>query len=237
MTRAADGFVVFSGQHLVLIGLFLLGAVVVVLLGRSQRSVVRHGGVPRTGRVLAVALPAVAVPSQGFQLMPNNFALGSSLPLQLSDLAWLAATWALWTRRRVPTALTYYWGLTLSVQAILTPSLGQRFPDPRFLAFWAVHLMVVWTALYLTLGLGLGPRWREYRATVVVTLAWAVVAYVVDVTLSVNYGFLARRPASASLLDLLGPWPFYVLASLAILLAVWAMMTLPWTRRTSVTSG
>ncbi len=163
MLRAADRFATFGGEHLLLVGLFLVGAVAVVLVGRRQR------GTPaarRFSRVYAVAIPCVTVPSQAFQLTPGDFDLATSLPLQLCDLAWVAAVWALWTHDRVPVALTYFWGLTLTVQGIITPSLGQAFPHPRYLAFWAMHFLVVWAALYLTLGLGLGPRWREYRVTV-----------------------------------------------------------------------
>jgi hypothetical integral membrane protein (TIGR02206 family) len=230
---ASSRFETFGGQHLALLGLFVLGAVAVVLVGRSQR-----GTDPRRfRRGFAVAVPCVAVPSQLFQLTPGDFDLGSSLPLQLCDVAWLTATWALWTRSRVPTALTYYWGLTLTVQAIVTPSLAQQFPHPRFLAFWAMHLLVVWAALYLTLGLGLGPRWRDYAVAVAVTAVWAVAVYGFDVALDVNYGYLVRKPASASLFDPLGPWPGYVLVASAMLLAVWALMTWPWTRRTPAPAG
>ena len=45
-----------------------------------------------------MVLPCVTVPSQAFQLTPGDFDLGSSLPLQLCDLAWVAAVWALWTQ-------------------------------------------------------------------------------------------------------------------------------------------
>jgi hypothetical integral membrane protein (TIGR02206 family) len=222
---AADRFATFSGEHLLLLGLFLAGAVAVVLVGRRQRET---PGVQRFSRVYAVVLPCVTVPSQVFQLTPGDFQLGSSLPLQLCDLAWVAAVWALWTHDRVPVALTYFWGLTLTVQGIITPSLSQAFPHPRYLAFWAMHFLVVWAALYLTLGLGLGPRWREYRVTVAVTLVWAVVVFAINSVIDVNYGYLNAKPGSASLLDLLGPWPAYVLAGLAILLAGWALMTWPW---------
>ena len=234
MAPAAVRFVAFGGEHFVLLGLFLAGAVGVVLLGRSQRGTPRAR---RFSRVLAVAISCVAVPSQVLQLTPGYFSLGSSLPLQLCDLAWMAAVWALWTHGRVPVALTYFWGLTLSVQGILTPSLVETFPQPGYLAFWAMHFLIVWAALYLTLGLGQGPRWREYRVAVLVTLVWAVVAYGFDVVLDVNYGYLVRKPASASLFDPLGPWPVYLMVATGLLLAVWALLTWPWTRRTPTSTG
>ena len=36
----------------------------------------------------------------------------------------------------------------------------------------------------------------------------------------------------ASLLELLGDWPWYLLVAFAVAAAVWALITWPWTRRT-----
>jgi len=91
-----------------------------------------------------------------------------------------------------------------------------------------MHFLIVWSAVYLSFGLGLGPGWREYRVALVVTAAWAVLVYLFNVAVDVNYGYLVRKPSSSSLLDLLGPWPAYVVASLGILLVGWALMTWPW---------
>lgn len=225
MPLEVERFEPFGAQHFVLVGIFLVGVVVVVLLGRRQR---RAGTGRDFGRALALLMVCIALPSQVYQLTPWDFAVGSSLPLQLCDFAWVAAAWGLWTHRRVPTALSYYWGLTLTIQAVFTPSLNNLFPDPRFFMFWAMHFLVVWSAVYLTFGLGLGPGWREYRATLAVSVGWAVLAYAFDAAFGVNYGYLAHKPSSASLLDLLGPWPVYVLAALGILVTVWALMTWPW---------
>jgi len=222
---AADRFHAFTLPHYVLIGIFLAGAVGLVVLGRSRRAAGSGSGFDRA---FAVAIVVVTVPSQLYQLSPWDFSLSTSLPLALCDFAWLVAAWALWTHHRVATALIYYWGLTLTTQAIITPSLGEGFPDPRFFMFWSMHFLIVWSAVYLAFGLGLGPDWRGYVATLAVTLGWAVLAYTFDVVADVNYGYLVRKPASASLLDLLGPWPVYVVASLGILLASWALITWPW---------
>jgi len=225
---AAERFEAFTGQHYLLLVLFVGGAVGIVLLGRRQRGT---DAARSFSRVLAIAIPCFTIPSQVFQLTPGDFDLDSSLPLQLCDFAWITAVWGLWTHQRLPVAVTYFWALTLTIQGILTPSLGQVFPEPRFFMFWCMHFLIVWSALYLTLGLGIGPDWRCYRITVALSLVWAVLVYAFDVAADVNYGYLVRKPGSASLFDPLGPWPVYVFASLGILLAVWALMTWPWVVR------
>jgi hypothetical integral membrane protein (TIGR02206 family) len=219
-----ERFEAFTPQHYLLLALFAVGAVAIVVLGRRQRGT---EAAVRFSRVLAVAIPCFTVPSQVWQLT-GDFDVDTSLPLQLCDFTWIVAVWGLWTHRRLPASLTYFWGLTLTTQAILTPSLGQAFPDPRYLTFWGMHFLIVWSALYLSLGLGIGPTWRTYRATVTLTVLWAVVVYAIDVTADLNYGYLVRKPASASLLDALGPWPVYVVAALVLLLVAWALMTWPW---------
>ena len=222
---AADEFITFGSAHLATLGLFAVGAVAVVVIGRSDR---RASNAPRFCKAFAVLIPVVTVPLQIAQLLPSEWNFDTSLPLQLCDFAWVVATIALWTRRRSAIALTYFWGLTLTTQGLATPDLGSGFPEPRFLMYWAMHLLIVWAALYLTFGLGLGPTWRDYRTSVLVTFVWAVSMFTFNVVTGANYGFLNRKPNDPSVLDLLGPWPWYVFVEIALLLSGWALMTWPW---------
>jgi hypothetical integral membrane protein (TIGR02206 family) len=92
-----------------------------------------------------------------------------------------------------------------------------------------MHLLVVWAAVHPTAGLPVRPSWRLYRSTVALTLLWAVSVTTFNVALDTNYGFLNVKPSTGSILDLLGPWPWYVLTEIALVTAVWALITLPWT--------
>ena len=65
----------------------------------------------------------------------------------------------------------------------------------------------------------------------VVTVGWAAVTLTINRALGTNYGYLSRKPAGGSLLDLLGEWPWYLLVVLALLAGVWALITWPWVRR------
>jgi hypothetical integral membrane protein (TIGR02206 family) len=215
----------YSPPHLVMLVVFVVGLPLVVLLGRRER----RTGSRLVSRSAAVVIPLVHVPTQVYDVL-TRFELGVSLPFHLSDLAWVAAAVALWTHHRYAVALTYFWGLVLTTQAIITPSLGEDFPDVRYFAYWFIHLLVVWAAVFLVWGLRLAPGWRDYRFTVAATFTWAVCAYTFNEVAGTNYGYLQRKPGGGSILDLLGPWPVYVLAEIAIVALVWALMTWPWVR-------
>lgn len=224
---AAGRFEAYGVSHLAALVVALLGLWPAVVLGRRTRAA---GTDVASSRAFAVLIACVTIAMQVVDFLPGNYNRYSTWPLQLCDFAWLAAVWALWTRHWLPVALTYFWGLVLTTQAMLTPALAADFPHPKYFGFWLMHQLIVWAAVYLVWGLGERPRWRSYRATVLVTAVWAVAVFSVNSALGTNYGFLNRKPATASVLDLLGPWPWYVVVEIAILLAVWALMTWPWVR-------
>jgi hypothetical integral membrane protein (TIGR02206 family) len=224
---ATERFQHFTLEHFGLIAGFLVICVVLALVGRS------HRGTPTEvtfRRAFALAIPCFTIPLQVLQLLPDEFNAGTSLPLQLCDLAWMAAIWALWTRNPFATALVYFWGLTLTVQGIITPSLGETFPDPRYFMFWGMHFGTVWAAVYLTFGLRIPVTWKTYRFAVVCTAVWAAIVMVINDRTGTNYGYLNSKPSAGSLLDVMGPWPAYVVVEVVILISVWALMTWPWTR-------
>lgn len=221
-------FQAFGASHLAMLAVFVIGIPLVVLLGRRVR------GTPyeqRVSRGYALAVPAITVPLQVIDFLPGQYDLHTTLPLQLCDVAWVVAVIALWSQNHTATTITYLWGVVLTSQALLTPALASDFPHPKFLAFWAMHLLVVWAAAYLTLGLGIRPDWRGLRRTIAATLVWLVVVFIVNALLGTNYGFVNSKPSTGSILDLLGPWPWYLLVESALVLAVWALLTWPWVRR------
>ena len=228
-----EEFTTFGPSHLGALAVFVIGVFVIIAIGRS------HRGTPAAHRfckVFAILIPVFTVPLQVLQLTPAEWNLDTSLPLQLCDFGWVFAVYALWTRKPWAVTLTYLWGITLTSQAMITPDLVTNFPEPRFLMFWAMHMLIVWASFYLTWGLGLTPTWRAYGSTVAITVVWTIGAFIFNLAAGTNYGYLNRKPGRASALDLLGSWPTYVFLEIAIVLAVWALMTWPWVRarRTAV---
>lgn len=225
MTSAtAREFVAYGPSYWAVIAVFAAGAVLLVWLGRRQSDAAAR----RLGRVAGIVTVLIYLGAALNALNPPGLAW--SVPLHLTDLATVTAAYAMWSQRQWAFALTYYWGLVLSVQALISPVLrGPDFPHYQFLGFWAIHLLVVWAAIYLTWGRGMRPSWRDYRITLTVTAVWAAVTVAFNSIAGTNYGFLNRKPDNASLLDLMGPWPVYPMVGFALVAAVWAAMTWPWT--------
>ena len=216
-------FVAYGPSHLAAIAVLALGIVAILAHGRWAP---RH-----FDRVLAGAIVAVAVGVQLLQFTPSEWDPRTSLPLQLCDWAWLVAAIALWTRSHLAATITYLWGLTLTTQAIMTPALTTPFPGLRWWMFWALHLLIVWAAVYVVLAMKLHPTWQTYQQAVKITPTWLLATYCFNVMMGTNYGYLNAKPGPASALDLLGPWPIYVLAEIHIAIGAWALLVWPWTRQ------
>lgn len=223
-------FSAYGPSHLAVLAVFVIGAVALVWIGRRQTE-------PKArllGRVLAALILVAFLVALVYKLIRPT--IDTSVPLQLCDVAELTAAYALWSQRHWAFVLTYYWGLVLSSQALITPDVGTAaegapdFPHHLFVTFFTLHVLVVWSAIYLTWGRGMRPTWRSYRFAIIATLAWAALTFTFNAITGTNYGYLNRKPPTASLLDVLGPWPVYLLAEITIVLLVWALMTWPWER-------
>lgn len=217
---ASQEFVAFGTSHLITLGVFVIGAVALVVIGRRQTEEQAH----RFSRALAlVILTGIAV-AMAYKLADPD--INEVMPLQLCDVAELTAAYALWSRKQWAFALVFFWGLVLSSQALITPDVGgPDFPAHGFMTFMGLHLLVVWTPIYLAWGRGMRPDWSSYRFAVKATLTWAALTFTFNVLAGTNYGYLNRKPEAASLMDVLGPWPVYPIVEILVVSAVWALMT------------
>jgi hypothetical integral membrane protein (TIGR02206 family) len=163
---------------------------------------------PPPRRVLAVVIAGAFVAEQIAYVVTGEWRATLNLPLQLSDAVTFVAVLALWRPRPRLVELLWFWALTASLQATLTPDLAQSFPDVRYFTYFLTHGGALVAVLALRALPQPGGMWRAYAAT----LAWTALAAVGDVVTGGNYMFLRRKPADGSLLDVLGPWPVYIAA-------------------------
>jgi hypothetical integral membrane protein (TIGR02206 family) len=209
-----------SGEHIAALVVLAAGVGAAVWAPRHR------GGpwvVPVT-RGLALAIFVAYVTEYVANAVEGTWSVRYNLPLHLTDAVTVVAVVALWRPRPLLVELVYFWALTASLQAVVTPDLGQAFPSIFYFTYFATHVGVVVAACLLTFGLGMMPRpgaiWRVY----LVTAAFAVFVGIVDAIAGANYMYLRHKPEHASLLDAMGPWPAYIFAGAAFGLVVFGVL-------------
>jgi hypothetical integral membrane protein (TIGR02206 family) len=167
-------------------------------------------------RALAVLILAGWLGEYVADAVNGIWALQYDLPLQLTDAVSAVAVVALWTRRQQLVELLYFWALTASLQATISPDLGRTFPSVYYFTYFSYHLGAIAAACLLVFGCRIRPRPRAYWRAFGLTLAFAALAGLGDVLTGGNYMYLRTKPVHNSLLSVMGPWPWYI-ASTAIL--------------------
>ena len=222
-------FVLFGGLHLAIL---LLTVAIPAALSLGTRRAER----PAVARWLAAVLAAILLLDYVFTIIWATHVgkilyWENALPLQLCDWATAASVVALVGRRQFAYELAYFWGLSGTFQAVLTPDTKEAFPNPLFISFFVSHCGIIVAVLFLTWGLKLRPRpgsvWKAWLASQPYLACAGLVNWIFRAH-HVNFGYLAAKPAHGSLLDYFGPWPWYIATLEAMAFVFFTIFYLPF---------
>jgi hypothetical integral membrane protein (TIGR02206 family) len=215
----------FSNPHLAALLTMALG------IGGSVWAARRHPGPWMRWFSVALALLILAGWAGEYvaEVIVGTWSVPYSLPLQLTDAVTAVSIAALLTRRQILVELSYFWSYTATLQATLTPDLGQNFPSVFYFTYFTYHVGAIVAASFLVFGCRQYPRsgavWRVFW----ITLGWVVIAGTGDLITGGNYMYLRTRPVHSSLLSLMGPWPWYIVGGTALGLGL--LLVVDWLAR------
>jgi hypothetical integral membrane protein (TIGR02206 family) len=214
---------ILSPEYFVPLGLLVVAAVVLCVAAR--RAPGRWIG--PVAAIIAFTIVVAELSWQPYVLANHSWSVAASLPVQLCDVGGFVAAAALLWRQLVLVEVAYFWGLGGTLQAVLTPDLKDHFPSFPYVQFYVTHDLVILAALFLVVGLGLLPRPGAVRRIYLLTLGFAVVVGLIDLVTGGNYMYL-RVPAPGSLLEVMGPWPWYIATGAVLTLVVLVTLDAPF---------
>ena len=218
----------FSAEHLIVLGATAAAAVAAGLLARRDAGGARAR---LAARALAVALVLNEVVFHVVHQVDEGLSPRGDLPLHLTDAATIAAVIALWRESPLAFELTWFWAGSATVQALLTPDLDRPFPDYRWWWFVIAHSGVVVAAVLLAWGMRRTPRPGAVRRVFAWSLLVTGLAAAGTILFDGNYMFLREPPEDGSLLDLMGPWPWYIASAAALALVLFWLLDRPFDGR------
>lgn len=217
---------VFSAPHLIaLFIVFLLCAALAACRGFFKKEMSKKAFRYIFAAFIALQQASIYI----WYAVSGEWSFQFTLPLQLCDLSLFLSIAVLLTKHQLLFELLYYWGMGGAIQAILTPAIGgHTFPHFVFYQFFVSHCAILLSCIYMIAVEKFTPSPQSVLRTFIITNLYAFFILPVNHFTGGNYLFLSWKPVGGSLLDFLGPWPWYILSLEVVALLFYSLLYLPF---------
>ncbi|MBT8096225.1 MAG: TIGR02206 family membrane protein [Woeseia sp.] len=218
-------FELFGEGHLV--ALAIIAAIITwLIVGWRNPSEVAK----RRGRyVLFGAILVVQIVYFSWLFTTGAWDVRENLPLHVCSFSIYGSMYVLATRSYRVYEVIFFFGIVGAAQAVLTPSVGEYgLPHFRAVQTLVAHGLIIIALVYMTVIEGFRPTFASVWKSLLALNLLMVPVTGVNLLLGSNYMFTLAKPATASLFDLLGPWPWYLLATEFVALGLFLLLYLPF---------
>lgn len=178
-------------------------------------------------RLISVVISLTIVTWGIIEVALGRFYIESDLPLIFCNLIGLLLPIFAFYKRQWLFDLLYYIIMAGAVMSVITPALKQAYPHYEAFKFWIVHGGLVIFILYQIIIFGYWPKLRGIFTSFLFIQGYLIFIIGINFLLDANYLFLWEKPTTASILDLLGPWPYYIIFMDLILIPYFFILYAP----------
>jgi hypothetical integral membrane protein (TIGR02206 family) len=219
-------FVLFSARH--------WGVILAIALAAALLRLAAGRGAER-GRTVRLATGVFLAVNElvwyAYRLYTEGVRFPEALPLNLCDLSLWLTVFTLLTLNRWLFDATWFVGIGGASMAVLTPELWAPFWSYPTMYFFTAHGGVIASLIFLAWSGMAHPRRHAFWRAMLVLHGWAAFVGTFNLIFNTNYMYLCGKPHAPSLLDYMGPWPWYILTGEAVAVAVFGLLALPFVRR------
>lgn len=185
----------------------------------------------RTRIFLASVLLFSALAWQGWNLYQGSWDIRDHLPLHLCSVMFILATIMLLGKNQKIFEVIYFLALAGAIQPLLTPGIRYSFPHFRAIQIFVIHGALVISVVYMATIEKFRPTWKSIGKMFIYANLYMFIIYFVNLATEGNYLYLVHKPYTPSLLDLLGPWPYYIISMELVGLFLSFLLYLPFAIR------
>ena len=217
------GFTPFTLQHATVLLIIFIFGVVLIQWAKKQSEKIQI----RTGNALAIFISSTVILEISAKIYLGKFDIQENLPLHLCNFFGLLIPILSFKRSYLHYELTFFLILTGTFQGVVTP-VSFDFMNVYFLRYWAVHGGLVVFMMYATFIYKMRPTLKSVWKSFLGMQIYMVLMFTINYFLESNYFYTNRKPDAASLLDLFGDWPYYVLVVELIVIPYFLLIYLPF---------
>jgi len=219
-------FELFGTPHLIALSIITIGCFSYLyfrnIWGEKERKIIRW--------VFAIAIVVTESSLHIWSLYWGIWDIQTMLPLHACAVLIWASSYMLVTKNYTIYELVYFIGLGGAMQAVLTPAdaAAYNFPHFRIMQTFTAHGLLINIAIYMTVVEGFRPTLQSFKRVFVGLNIYMVVIFFLNLAIGSNYLFVAHKPDFPTILDLLAPWPWYILELEAVGFAIFFILYIPF---------
>ncbi|HEY3313042.1 MAG TPA: TIGR02206 family membrane protein [Anaerolineales bacterium] len=199
-------FVLFGPAHLatlLVLALFILALTRLKGASELTRSKVRW--------TLAIMIWTAESSWHLWNIYNGTWTAQTMLPLHMcSLLIWLSGFMLILKNYSIY-EFVYFLGIGGALQALLTPEVGiYGFPHFRYIQTTTAHGLLVTSGIYMTVVEGFRPTWNSIKRIFIYANIYMLIVFFINLALGSDYLFINAKPATASIMDILPAWPWYI---------------------------
>jgi hypothetical integral membrane protein (TIGR02206 family) len=227
-TYNGEPFELFGTPHLAALTIILLINLGLIAAGRRLpdrwRAPIRY--------TLAAILLVDEALWHGWNWSIGEWSITKTLPLHLCSVLVFLSAVMLITKSYAIFEFAYLLGIAGALQALLTPDAGPYgFPHFRFFQVMISHGSIITATIYMAAVEGYRPTVRSIKRVLVRGNVYALGVGLVNALIGSNYLYIARKPETASLMDVFPPWPWYLPILEVMALLMIGLLYLPYALR------
>lgn len=218
-------FQLFGAGHLIALGLIFVSCLSFLYFrdvwGDKEKKRFRY--------ILAVILFLNEIAWHIWAAYWGVWTIQTMLPLHMCSVVVWLTMYMLLTNSYQVYEISYFLGIGGALQALLTPDItGYGFPHFRAFNSFLAHGLLVAVPVYMTLVEGYRPTWASFKRIFIWTNIYMIFVFFLNFMIGSNYLFIAYKPNFPTLLDILAPWPWYIIELEFIAFLIFLFLYLPF---------
>jgi hypothetical integral membrane protein (TIGR02206 family) len=179
---------------------------------------------------MAVALAAAEISIHIWWMYWGIWNIQTTLPLHLCSIMVWITVYVAFTDNKNLYDFTYFLGIGGALQAFLTPADASMYDIPHYRVMQTLiaHGLLIAIPIYMTVVEGYRPTLASFKRIFIWTNIYMVAIFFLNRAIGSNYLFIAEKPPSPTLLDVLSPWPWYIPQLEILAFAILFILYLPF---------
>ena len=216
-----DKFILFSNEHLITVGIGFISCILLVFLGFFTEKKATFA------KIVAIAVLGVKIAELLFRHHYYGETVAELLPLHLCPIVIILSIFMMFFHSEVLFQPVYFWSIG-AFFAILMPDIRDGMSNFASQSFFITHFFILFSTVYAFVHFRFRPTKAGFLCSFLLLVTLAFIMYFVNNKLGTNFLYVNHPPVTKSLMDFMGPWPYYIFSLAGIDIAISFFMYLPF---------